>query len=462
MAWRLNPTVGLWGAMVGGLALLLGLVAVLNPLIALLAAFGLVFIWFSFNDLAIGVCLFALAGSLESLPGLGELSFAKMAGGIILLSWLALVSTHDDRERGQLWTRHPALGAACLLFVVWGAASALWAEDSGEALYVTLRYALSLCLLPIIFTAVRQRAHVIALVSLLTLGTLFSAGYGAFISAGDLDAAAEGRLSGADTDSNYLATALVACLVFAGAIAASRQNKPALRFYALVAAGLCALAMAATVSRTGIFALGAVIVSGLFLCGAHRRLALAGASAVLVATVVLYFAALAPDAASRRITNLEGGGSGRTDIWTVGWRMVEDEPLHGVGTGNFPISSIHYLVEPGSIIRDEFVVDTPKVAHNIYLEVLAEMGVVGLLLFSIILVASVSAALRAARRFAEQDDRALELLARATAIAAIGILVASAFQSQQFQKTFWIVMGLGPAMLALSHSQTRGGSWTTR
>ena len=41
---------------------------------------------------------------------------------------------------------------------------------------------------------------------------------------------------------------------------------------------------------------------------------------------------------------------------------------------NFPVASIHYLLEPGALMRTDFIVDNPKVAHNTYLNVLAELG----------------------------------------------------------------------------------------
>ena len=48
-------------------------------------------------------------------------------------------------------------------------------------------------------------------------------------------------------------------------------------------------------------------------------------------------------------------------------------------------------------MRDDFIVDTPKVAHNTYLQVLAELGVVGLALFMTILLFSLVCAFKAHR-----------------------------------------------------------------
>ena len=59
--------------------------------------------------------------------------------------------------------------------------------------------------------------------------------------------------------------------------------------------------------------------------------------------MVVYFAAVARVDQRDRVTTVNGG-SGRSDIWKVGWRMVEDKPVIGVGSGNFNVSSIHYLL----------------------------------------------------------------------------------------------------------------------
>ena len=73
--------------------------------------------------------------------------------------------------------------------------------------------------------------------------------------------------------------------------------------------------------------------------------------------------------------------------------------------------------QPGAILRDEFIVDRPQVAHNTYLHVLAELGVPGLVLFGALLVAGLLAAWRAAREFARRGDPFMETCARAVVLA---------------------------------------------
>ena len=133
--------------------------------------------------------------------------------------------------------------------------------------------------------------------------------------------------------------------------------------------------------------------------------------------------------------------------------MVEAEPVRGIGAGNFPNTSVHYLLEPGALVRDDFIVDEPKVAHNMYLEMLAELGVVGLALFGGVLLFSLWCAARAARTFMRAGDTQLEIISRALFVALVGILASDFFGSRQFSKQLWLLMALTPALLAIARAE---------
>jgi len=136
--------------------------------------------------------------------------------------------------------------------------------------------------------------------------------------------------------------------------------------------------------------------------------------------------------------------------------MVEDKPVTGVGAGNFQNASIHYLlVEPGALQRDEYVVDQPHVAHNIYLGFLAELGIVGLCLFLVIVGGSLRTAGLAARSFARSGDRDLELVTRAVIVAILALLAADIFISDQYSKVLWLLLAFGPALLGVSRTIER-------
>jgi O-antigen ligase len=201
--------------------------------------------------------------------------------------------------------------------------------------------------------------------------------------------------------------------------------------------------------------LAVAAVAAPLLAGRQRRARAIGLVAAAGAVAAVYIVAFAPPAFLGRFGDTTG--SGRTDIWTVGWRMVQAHPLLGVGAGNFPVSSIHYLLRPGALSFTAYIVDTPKVPHNIYLEVLAELGVVGLVGFLAVLVISLVCTGRAARRFAAASDRAGELLARGLMLALLALLTSQFFGSELYLKQLWLLLAMGPALLAVAERSAARG-----
>jgi O-antigen ligase len=450
MAARTEIPAWTWRGGLLFISALVGIVAAINPALGVLAALGLAFMALVLADLVIGLCVFLVITFLDVNPDLLLLSdllpgfpfpvgVTKLFGLLLAISWLAKVATSTRADRRAFLVDHPTLSFALLSFVVWVGLSSVWAEsqtNSGEAL---LRFALNVLLFPIAYAAVRTRTHVVWVLSALVAGAIASALVG-MASGGGI------RLTGAAVESNELAATLVAGLALAGGLAAAAASSSA-RGFALGAAALCALGVFLTASRAGLLAIGVVLVAALFFAGRLRGPAIAGGAIVVVACLG-YFAALAPPEARERVTSLET--TGRADVWTVAWRMVEANPMIGVGANNFTNSSVHYLLEPGEIERSDFIVDEPKVTHNIYLQMLAELGIVGLALFLAIFLASLRFSLDAANRFRQIGDRRGELLSRGVLLALIGLLTADFFASTQFNNQLWFLLALAPALAAIA------------
>jgi O-antigen ligase len=430
-------------------AITVGVLAGIDPPLGVAAAMGLLFAMIVLADLTIGLCAFALLAFLEAIPDLGGpfLSFDKAAGAVLLLSWLATVTTRGD-ARSDFFGAHPAFSYVLGLFICWAALSTLWAEDGGEVAENVMRFTLNVFLFLIVYTAIRERKHARWAAGAFVASAALSAGYG-FLSTPQ--PGPEDRLAGFVGEPNQLAATLVAGLALAVALAAITRFRPLLRSLAVVSAGFCAAGLLLTLSRGGLVALAMCIVVSIFMAGRWRGPAAAVALAVALATVV-YFGVYAPTAARERVTTLEGG-TGRTDIWTVGWRMFEANPVLGVGAGNFRTASVHYLLEPGALLRDDLILDNPKTAHNIYLQELSELGLVGGVLFLVIVGFSLRCALTAARRFEEQGDSEMEILARGVFVALAGILTAQFFASEIFSKQLWLLLGLSPALLGIARRQ---------
>ncbi|MFL5869391.1 MAG: O-antigen ligase family protein [Thermoleophilaceae bacterium] len=429
-------------------ALALGLLAGLKPLYAIAAAVGLAFIVLALADLAVGVALFSALAALDILPAPGGFSLAKLLGLVVVISWVATLAVRHDSD---FLTAHPYVSYVLFAFVIWAAISAIWAEVPKSALEASYRYGLNAVLLMIMFTAVRERRHIKWVLAAFCVGVAMAAMYGFFAPP---PPSAAGRLESEGLNADELATALVAGAAVAGAFAVAWRGKPIIRFLAFALVVTCLVGILLTASRAGLVALAVALIASVGVGGRRRGLAAVGL-VVLSLACVGYFAWLAPPDAVEHVTHT-GGGTGRTTIWAVGWRMVEAHPFTGIGADNFQISSIHYLLRPGALTRTDFIVEKPKVAHNTYLEVLATLGIVGLLMFLSILAFAIRQTVRAVRSFARRGDYKMEMLARGVLVATFATLASDFFASEQFSKQLWLLLALGPAMAAVARRRESG------
>ena len=153
---------------------------------------------------------------------------------------------------------------------------------------------------------------------------------------------------------------------------------------AAVAYGVCRVEPRLALDRrVGIVAAAALAV--LAASGAAAVLVRAGGPGKLVGNA--YDAFLSPERPNatdlnRRLVSLSG--SGRVDYWRVAWRQYRENPLLGSGAGSYE----RYW------IRDRPNAFYARNAHNLYLEVLAELGPVGLLLLLVALGTPLVAAAR--------------------------------------------------------------------
>jgi putative inorganic carbon (HCO3(-)) transporter len=432
-------------------AFFVGLLAGFSPPLAIGFTLALVFLAVTMANLTVGICLFALLTFLDTIlptEAQGTLSVPKLLGLVLLLSWLALVTSGEREHRERIFS-HPGFILVLLVFVGWVAISAAWAESPSAAVEAFTRYLPNAMLFLVVFAGVRTREQLLWVVGALVVGAFIGAAYG-LVSPVPVDE--EGRLSGALGNANETAASLVAGGALAAALAMALRGKPILRLASAIVVPLCAMAVFLTASRGGLVALATALIVAVFLAPGRRRAAAFGLGLAVVLGAVVYFGALAPAAARERVTQLSGG-TGRTDIWKVGWRMVEDQPVRGIGAGNFEVSSIHYLIAPGALIRDDFIVDTPKVAHNTYLNVLAELGVIGLAMFLGIIGFSIACALKAIGVAAKAGDRQVEILARAIVVVLAALLAADFFGSRQYSKQLWLLMALCPVLLEISRAE---------
>ena len=437
-----------YGAVIAA-AFAVGGAAGVQPMLAIGAVVGITVAAIAFINLTAGVLMFVTLMFFETMPGVsGGPSVTKLVGILLVGGWLAsmAISHPEDRVSRDILSRHPLLLLLMALFLSWAFTSLLWAESTPAGKEAALRFTLNFALFPIVFAALRTTKHVQWVYTLFIGGALLSAGVG--LASGQFY---EGnRLEGVGINANQLGMLLMVSTVLGASLACNPRWPTASRLGMFGVAGLCAVALIATASRGALFGLAVGLLLAPLVAGRGRRLSAMALIAFAAVTAVVFITMLTPTSGVTRLTQDYSGGTGRVDIWTVGLRMVNDKPFTGVGIGSFKSSSIHYLLEPGTLIRDDFIVDEPKVPHNIYLHVLAELGAVGLTLFLVILASCLAATLRAARAFARKGDVTGDLLARGLFVALAGLLAAEFFSSQLYSKQLWLLLATTPALLAIA------------
>lgn len=453
MALSRERTEWLLIAILTGLALLVGFLAGVQPKLAIAAALGCGFVMLVFGDLAAGLAVFSFLGFIELL-GFGSIvSVGKLGGALLALAWLALVTTRVE-AKNDFGAAHPAATALLGLFVGWAFLSVAWAEVPTHALGFAIRYALNIVLFLIVFTALRTLRQAVVVTGAFLAGAVAASLYG--VIGGTNTAEFGSRVAGTNLDPNELASVLVAGVVLSAALAVNLKDKPGPRLAALAGGGFCLITICLTLSRGGILALIVAMIGGIALAGSWRP-KVAVATLLVALITVSYFAFYATPQARDRITSSTQGETrrqeGRSTIWEVGWRMVKANPIIGVGAGNFPDASGRYLIQPGTITRsDQVLIEKPQPAHNSYLGVLAELGIVGASMFIGIIVFCLVCAMRAARIFQRLGNVGGDALARGMTIALIGTLTADFFISQELNKQLWLLLAVCPALLAIAHN----------
>ncbi|MGH2802201.1 MAG: O-antigen ligase family protein [Thermoleophilaceae bacterium] len=395
-----------------------------------------------FLNLPLALALWVPLIFFQAVPALNL--GGEAAGLVIAFGWLG---TLRSQETTEVLVRHRRLLGVLALLIVWLTLSLLWADDlelAREDLWQW--YAIAL-LFAIVMTTMTSARAIQVFVGLFVVG-LFASVAIDFVSTDVVTSTgADARLEGSAGDPNFLAAMIVVAVVLGLGLAAATRNAP-LRLALVAAVIFLSVAFVSTGSRGGFVAALLTAVAALVVFRG-RRVYVVAVLLVVVGIGVPLLAA-SPDTWDR-LTHYDDGGSGRVDLWTAGWRMAQDHPVAGVGFNNFRAVSSDYTREPGALERVEFIVDRPHVVHNTYLQLLAENGVIGLLLFVAFVVGCTRAALLAAKRFEERGDRSMGTLARAVLVACVAMLGAALFLSAAVDQRLWVLLALGPGLLAAAH-----------
>jgi O-antigen ligase len=245
-----------------------------------------------------------------------------------------------------------------------------------------------------------------------------------------------GRVQGSFGHPNMFGGFLAFLMPVGIAIAFSSSFSTAMRWLATLAVALAIPAMVFSYARgamLGLF-LGAVIWLALL----RPRVALAIGAIVIVGAV-----AFAPGALKSRFENDSSSDvTLRSDIWNGAIEIYSGQPVFGVGLNNFQtaygkLPSTSATSSQRRLLHNEQLLVPPH-AQNIYLQALAEQGIVGLLAMLGVLIGGLVTTFRASRS-AEPRTRALGF---GLGIGLLGLMIHGMLEVVYYSETILVLFAL--------------------
>ena len=361
-------------------------------------------------------------GSLRtiSLPDNVDITVNEPLVALIGLSWLAGLLA------GR-WSAPalPALTLPIAIVLIPMGLSALAAESLLLSIKELSKWAELFVIYLVTATTVRDRRVLAALVGALLLAALAEVGIGLLQTAlrigpphflaGGVLMRAHGTFGQPNPYGGYLA--LILPIALAAALAAPR---PRLRLVGWGVSAALALGIALSLSRGAwLGTLAALSMVWLLESQRNRLRAVALAYGGVTATVIVLVLGVIPEAVMARVTDLFVYGSRivqelrtgpnpdnwaileRVSQWYAGWRMFAENPILGVGIGNYPKAYETYALPgwPTGVGH----------AHNYYLNLAAEGGLLTFVAFLLFLALAWRLAARAWRQAPNAWGRTLAL-----------------------------------------------------
>jgi O-antigen ligase len=257
-------------------------------------------------------------------------------------------------------------------YTAWALASVLWAHDTEQALH---RFTTNVQLLAAIWLGwqiARSRRDVTLMVVGYVLGcAVASVGAWQSFLSGVTYAEADGRYAAMGFDPNDMGVTVALAMPLAAYLVMSGAGRRPYLWLAYLPLGLSAVALSG--SRGAMVTAAAAIMCVLLWVSRRSQVATLAMLGLLLGAVTIV-ATRSPETIERLFTirqQLAGSGTlgERLTIWEAGLRVFLHDPVAGIGTGQFS----------SGVARE---LGYPMEAHNAFVSVLVELGVIGLLLYA--------------------------------------------------------------------------------
>lgn len=169
---------------------------------------------------------------------------------------------------------------------------------------------------------------------------------------------------------------------------------------------------------------------------------------VVLLIILLLATAVMNKASVQYIAALTGANNERATMWKNGWEIFKEHPIMGNGLNTF-------YVNYAKIRNDEYKGQKGSYAHNCYLQMAADIGLVGLASFLIFIAAVIIKGSRAVKMVKEPLYRSLVLGINLALIAFLAhSFVDTNLYSLNLTALFWVSLGVLLAIVKISETNT--------
>ncbi len=246
-------------------------------------------------------------------------------------------------------------------------------------------------------------------------------------------------------DENDLALALNIAIPYAFYLSQSPRTSNVGRLAFLAATLVLVLGVIATMSRGGF--VGLVAVAGALVLFSKKRMR----NFLLLAIVAIAASLYASEQYVEEMQTIddpnESTAQQRIYYWGRAWEMFIDNPVFGVGVNNFPYLIHEYEIrDPDYDVRHNKV-NWGRAVHSAYFSLLSELGLVGTVLFTLIIVRLIHKLRDIPRLYSQiseadigKEQSELILISRAAFVGLVGYLGSGTFLSVLYYPHVWYLI----------------------
>ncbi len=382
--------------------------------------------------------IFVASFPFNVIPVVEESSFSlpRAIGYLLFLAWALYIF----REKRADLLRVDRISLNFLLFLAWGLITVLWSPTPGWSLRIGFTLFQLWGFYFIAMSLIDDKKKLNWVIYSVLISYTFVAVNSVIMSIQHLRAVG---VQGAD-ENEFAALMILPIYLSLNLAIYYKRFWPRVLFGGMMLALM--LGATSTVSRGFLVAIMISFIYRIFL-DVDKKRALAAVLLIIGLTGLYFIPRYAQRAEEEPAIYVNDVPYGRMAIWIVGMEIIKEHPFFGTGMGTFR-----------NVYDDEYqknrqitgFVGYERAAHNDFITIMAEYGLVGLLIWLGMVVYILRESYRLNFFFMRVGDEYMYMIANAVACSLVALLLCQAFLGLYLSKFFWLAIALVPVLKTIA------------